>query len=309
MMESRAKHLDEFICMQSIMKSTDKANAEQKLCADLIACLEKGVSPWRKPWSAQSTGQHRNPISGAEYTGANPLVLEMAMSLRGTDIPLWAGFSQLKSRDLYPRKGSRAALILRPELHHSEKTDENGETVHYTWTSYKTVNVFNLADCEGNGITRLIDEAMGNINSRPEPERLDHAEQVLSQYEVQPVHGGSRAFYVPALDRICMPARTRFESSAAYYATLIHEMMHSTGAKSRLNRDLTGRMGGSSYAVEELVAELGSYLVCRRLEINSCAENHAAYLSSWISVLKESPNVIWRVLSQAKNGADLICPG
>jgi antirestriction protein ArdC len=128
MMASRVKHLDELVPIQFIMKSTDKANAEQKLCADLIACLEKGVSPWRKPWSAYSTGQHRNPISGAEYTGANPLVLEMAMSLRGSDIPLWAGFGQLKSRDLYPRKGSRAALILRPELHHGEQTDENGET-------------------------------------------------------------------------------------------------------------------------------------------------------------------------------------
>lgn len=290
------------------MKATEKITAEQKLCAELIACLEKGVSPWRKPWSGQSTGQHRNPISGAAYTGANPLVLEMAMSLRGTDIPLWAGYGQLKSRDLYPRKGSRAALILRPEIHRSEQTDENGETTEYIWTSYKTVNVFNLADCEGNGIRKLIDEAMGNYEMAPEPDRIDNAEKVLSQYEVQPVHGGSRAFYAPALDRICMPARPRFESPSAYYATLVHEMMHSTGAKSRLNRNLKGCQGSSAYAIEELIAELGSFLVCRRLEINSCAENHAAYLSSWISVLKESPNVIWKVLSQAKNGADLIYP-
>jgi antirestriction protein ArdC len=291
------------------MKATEKITAEQKLCADLIACLEKGVSPWRKPWSAQSTGQHRNPISGAAYSGANPLVLEVAMSLRGTDIPLWAGYGQLKSRDLYPRKGSRAALILRPEIHRSEQTDENGVTTEYIWTSYKTVNVFNLADCEGEGIAQLIDEAMGNGETVPEPERIGNAERVLSQYEVQPVHGGSRAFYVPALDRICMPARSRFESPSAYYATLIHEMMHSTGAKTRLKRNLTGCKGSSTYAIEELIAELGSFLACRRLEINSCAENHAAYLSSWISVLKESPSVIWKVLSQAKNGADLICPG
>jgi antirestriction protein ArdC len=106
-----------------------------------------------------------------------------------------------------------------------------------------------------------------------------------------------------------MPPRSRFESPCAYYATLIHEMMHSTGAKTRLKRNLTGCKGSSAYAIEELIAELGSFLACRRLEINSCAENHAAYLSSWISVLKESPNVIWKVLSQAKNGADLICPG
>jgi antirestriction protein ArdC len=291
------------------MKATEKINAEQKLCADLIACLEKGVSPWRKPWSMKSSGQHRNPISGSIYSGANPLVLEMAMSLRGTDIPLWAGYGQLKSKDLYPRKGSRAALILRPEIHRSEQTDKNGESTEYIWTSYKTVNVFNLADCEGDGIAQLIDEAMVNCETVPEPERIDNAEKVLSQYEVQPVHGGSRAFYVPTLDRICMPARLRFESPSAYYATLIHEMMHSTGAKTRLKRNLTGCKGSSAYAIEELIAELGSFLVCRRLEINSCAENHAAYLSSWISVLKESPNVIWKVLSQAKNGADLICPG
>lgn len=62
------------------------ASIEEKLCGDLIAAIQAGVNPWRKPWDAQQ-GQHRNPISGAVYSGANPIVLELAMSLRGTDIP------------------------------------------------------------------------------------------------------------------------------------------------------------------------------------------------------------------------------
>jgi antirestriction protein ArdC len=67
-------------------------------------------------------------------------------------------------------------------------------------------------------------------------------------------------------------------------------------------------MGSGSYAREELVAELGAFLLCRRLEVNSCPENHAAYLGHWAEVLRESPRVLLKVLSDARKAADLIAP-
>lgn len=278
---------------------------EERLCADLIAAMEAGVNPWRKPWKAEQA-QHRNPISGAVYSGANPLVLELAMSLRGTDLPLWCGYGQAKARGWNPRKGSKAALILRPEIHKRVEVDENGESTEYVWTSYKSANVFNLCDLVGDGLTNAIESELGSLVASPEPERLEQAEAVLNQWEVQPSFGGARAFYVPSTDSICLPSQNRFDSPAAFVATWCHEAVHSTGHESRLGRDLSGRMGSTSYAREELVAELGAFLFSRRLEVDSCPHNHAAYLSSWISMLKESPKVLLKVLSDARKAADLI---
>jgi antirestriction protein ArdC len=280
-------------------------SVEERLCADLITAMETGVNPWRKPWKAEQ-GQHRNPLSGAVYSGANPLVLELAMSLRGTDLPLWCGYGQAKARGWNPRKGSKAALILRPEIHKRVEVDDNGESTEFVWTSYKAANVFNLNDLVGDDITAVIDSELGSQQDRPEPERLVAAEAVLNGWEVKPKYGGSRAFYVPSSDTICLPSPDRFESAAAFVATWCHEAVHSTGHKTRLGRDLSGRMGSTSYAREELVAELGAFLVSRRLEVDSCPENHAAYLSSWISMLKESPKVLLKVLSDARKAADLI---
>lgn len=280
-------------------------NIEEKLCADLVAAMERGVSPWRRPWNADQ-GQHRNPLSGAVYSGANPIVLELALSLRGTDLPLWCGYAQAKARGWHPRKGSKAALILRPEVHKRQETDENGETSEFVWTTYRSTNVFNLSDLEGEGITAFIDEALGGVAPRPEHERLEAAEAVLREWEVRPSFGGSRAFYQPSTDSICLPAPDRFETAAAFVATWTHEAVHSTGHKSRLKRDLTGHMGSASYAREELVAELGAFLLCRRLHVSSCPESHAAYLSHWVEMLREEPRILLKVLSDARKAADLI---
>jgi antirestriction protein ArdC len=290
------------------MTTTHTVSAEERLCVDLIKMMEAGLNPWRKPWKVEQ-GQHRNPISGAIYSGANPIVLEMAMSLRCSSLPLWCGYSQAKSKDWYPRRGSKAALILRPEIHKREEIDENGEQVEYVWTTYTTANVFNFADLEGDGLTVAIDQAIGAAPPvRPERERYEAAEAVLKGWEVKPSFGGARAFYLPAQDAICLPSPERFDTAAAFVSTWGHEAIHSTGHKKRLARDLSGRMGSHSYAREELVAELGSFLLCRRLQVDSCAENHAAYLSHWIQILRESPRTLFKVLSDARKAADMIFP-
>ena len=107
--------------------------------------------------------------------------------------------------------------------------------------------------------------------------------------------------------RIQLPDRASFQSPAAFCATWAHEQIHSTGHESRLKRDLGGAFGKPRYAREELVAELGAVLLGDRLEIGSEIESHAAYLGHWIELLKESPKVLFQVLSEARMAADLIC--
>jgi len=103
-----------------------------------------------------------------------------------------------------------------------------------------------------------------------------------------------------------MPLRQLFDSSAALYATWAHETVHSTGHESRLKRSMAHRFGSRGYAREELVAELGAFLICNRLEISSSTQNHAAYLEHWIEVLKEGPSVLFKVLSDATKASNLI---
>ena len=281
----------------------------EAIVADLIALLERGTTPWRRPWDASSGGHHCNLLSGHRYTGTNPILLTLGMHLRGSALPFWCGFAEAKKLGIFPKKGSKAVRILRPLLHSREEEGEGGEKVLRSWASFRPVPVFNAADLQGDALEGLIAERQSIEAPQvgPEPQRLEAAEAVLGAWGVPVSHGGDRAFYLPALDRIQLPERLSFHSPASLYATWAHEAVHSTGHESRLKRDLSGRFGSPRYAREELVAELGALLLGQRLEIGCELQNHAAYLEHWISLLKESPTVLFQVLSEARQAADLIC--
>jgi antirestriction protein ArdC len=303
--------------------------------ASLIALLEAGTTPWRREWEASGAGGHHvNLLSGRRYRGANPVLLTLGMHLRGSALPYWCGFAEAKALGIFPRKGSKAVHVLRPQVHRRGEGrlaeagpveaagpvaeaggGREGPTVERRWVSYRPVAVFNAADLEGEALEGLLGkrrQAEG-ILQRPEPERLAAAEAVLSSWPVAVRFGGDRACYLAEPDRIQLPERCAFHSAAALYATWAHEAVHSTGHRSRLARDLSGGMGaggdgGRAYAREELVAELGAVLLGDRLEIGSAMANHAAYLGHWIDLLRTSPRVLLQVLSDARKAADLICP-
>jgi antirestriction protein ArdC len=304
--------------------------------ASLIALLEAGTTPWRREWDAAAGGHHMNLLSGRRYRGTNPVLLTLKLHLRGSALPYWCGFSEAKALGIFPRKGSKAVHVLRPQVHQQGESQlveaggkegvvaggsgeagasGDGATAGRCWVSYRPVAVFNAADLEGEALEGLIQkrrQAAGSIQ-RSEPERLAAAEAVLSAWPVEVRFCGDRACYLPAVDRIQLPDRAAFHSAEALYATWAHEAIHSSGHSSRLARDLSGGMGeagdgGRAYAREELVAELGAVLLGDRLEIGSAMANHAAYLGHWIELLKESPRVLLQVLSDARKAADLICP-
>ncbi|NBO67038.1 MAG: DUF1738 domain-containing protein, partial [Acidobacteria bacterium] len=314
------------------------------------ALLEAGTSPWRREWDGSGGGHHLNLVNGHRYRGVNPILLTLGLQARQAvaagptelrSLPYWCGYAAAKALGLHPRAGSRAVHILRPHrlqrrgsaAGHSEAQAGATATLHASeaaeapranleapasqgsWIRYRPVAVFHVSDLEGEGLAALVDRRRGAAGAamRPEPERLEQADRVLSRWPV-PLHlGGAMACYVPALDRIQLPERSAFHSAAAFYATWAHEAVHSTGHGSRLNRDLSGRMGGEAaaertYAREELVAELGALLIGDRLEIGSDTANHAAYLSHWIALLQDSPRLLYQVLGEARRAADLVVP-
>ena len=118
-------------------------------------------------------------------------------------------------------------------------------------------------------------------------------------------HGGSRAYYMPSQLRIQMPLYAAFTDPGAYYATLSHEHIHWTGAKSRCDRDLSGRFGNDAYAAEELVAELGAAFTCAMLQLNSEPRpDHAEYVANWLRVLKNDKRAIFTAASKAQIAVD-----
>lgn len=299
----------------------DGPTPEEKIVAGLIELMEAGTTPWQREWRGSRRGQHRNLITGAEYHGSNPALLELQLAMRGSQLPLWAGHGQAKAKGWVPKKGSKGCYIVRPQLNSYEETDDKGQPVLNdngdpkvrSWTSFKPTCVFNANDLQGDGLAEAIAAAMDDKDAeeRSEPERHQLAESVLSNWVVDVNWGGDRAFYSPTADRISLPQRKQFVDASGLYATWAHEAIHSTGHQDRLGRDgivnFAG-FGSDTYAREELVAELGAFLLANRLQIDSRIENHASYLNSWISCLKAKPKLLFQSLSEATKAANLIYP-
>jgi len=284
---------------------------EELIVNELIEAIESGNTKlWRKEWSVK--GGFRNVLSGHEYKGSNPALLCLQSSIRNWHLPLFIGAGQAKSINCLPKKGSRSARILQPLLreYETKELDVNGEVKKAQYMSYKCVPVFNVQDVRGlddqasKKLEQLIDDAVLTAKPRELDVRVKEAHDRLFQWEKQIntlVKGGDRAYYRESSDEIVIPKRYNFKNDESYLATFAHEAIHSTKHKSRLNRkDLT-------YANEELVAELGAYLICNRLQISNLdTMNHAAYLESWCPMLKSDPKILFKSLANASKAADMV---
>jgi antirestriction protein ArdC len=139
----------------------------------------------------------------------------------------------------------------------------------------------------------------------PEIARVQTAENFFAALRAGIRHGGHRACYLPKTDHIQMPRFEVFQSALAYYSTLAHEWTHWTGAVPRLNRELSTRFGGEPYAAEELIAELGAAFLCAELGLsNEPRPDHAAYLASWLRVLKNDKRAIFTAASKTEAAVD-----
>ena len=288
----------------------DYVKPEELIVNELIQALESGNTKlWRKEWSVK--GGFRNVLSGHEYKGSNPALLCLQSSIRGWHLPLFIGAGQAKSINCLPKRGSRSARILQPLQRSFElkEKDENGESQYGSYMTYKCVPVFNVADVRGLDdeaslkLEKLIDDAVLTGKPRELDVRVKEAHDRLFQWEKQvtTIKGGDRAYYRESSDEILIPKRYNFKNDESYLATYAHECIHSTKHKSRLQRN------DLSYPNEELVAELGAYIVCNRLQISNLdTMNHAAYLQAWCPMLKSDPKILFKSLANASKAADLV---
>jgi len=280
-----------------------KTENYEKITAQIVAMLEEGVVPWRKPWNA--AGLRATSLStGKNYRGINAFVLGAMGMIRNYGSPYWGTYKQINERGGQIRKGEKSTSVVlwKP----FERINADGETVQSVFLT--TFNVFNAEQA---------DWAEGEMPTVPEMadhDPIEAAEAIASGYlATGPTisFGSASAYYSPAADAIAMPPMGAFETPEGYYATLFHEMAHSTGHASRLSRDGVTeghRFGDADYSREELVAELSAAFLCDTagIEPDATLSNAAAYIKNWLKVLKDDPKMIVEAAGKAQKAADWV---
>lgn len=263
----------------------------------LIGMLESGTAPWQKPWDAGIAAMNRpHNFNGRPYHGVNALMLWCTAIDKGYEDPRWLTFKQVNKLGGHVNKGEKAQIV---EYWQWEKEVENLETgekekVPLEHPKVYRAAVFNADQCTG--LPKLRRQAQ-----KWSP--VERAENIIAANGVPVTHNtDGSAFYSPGGDFICLPPRESFATVDAYYSTLLHEVGHSTGHPTRLNREFGGQFGSEGYAREELRAELASTFLCGELGIATTGsdEQHAAYVKSWVSALKNDYNEIFRAAADAE---------
>ncbi len=285
-----------------------RSNVYQKITDRIVTELERGVRPWLKPWSAgNGEGRIVRPLraNGIPYQGINVLMLWSEAIKKGYASPIWMTYRHAAELKANVRKGEHGSLIVYADKTTRTETDsETGEDTKREIPFMKGYAVFNVEQIEG---------LPEHYYAKPAPrtatvQRIERVESFFAATGAKVVLGGSRACYVPSTDNIHMPCIDFFRDSESFYATLAHELTHWTRHPSRLDRDFgRKRLGDEGYAMEELVAELGSAFLSADLELTpEVREDHAAYIGSWIKVLKNDKRAIFTAASHAQRAADFL---
>lgn len=258
---------------------------------EIIKQLETGCAPWVRPWNA---GADYNLISGTQYRGVNRVILGMTAMAKGYSSNVWGTFKQINERGGMVRKGEKGTAIVFFKPVTKVGQNDQGEAEVSSFAVMKSYVVFNLEQQDGI-----------ELDAKTEFTPVEEAEERIVKTGASISHGGNQAFYSPGSDRIQMPVKDSFDTPASYYATAFHELIHWSGAKDRLSRDLSGRFGNPEYAFEELVAEMGAAFLCQDHGIAG-ELRHAGYIKSWLKALRDDKTAVFKAAALAQKAADFI---
>ena len=279
-------------------------NDRKKIVDKLIQNMERGDLIFQKNWNSSAL-YPQNPVSNIRYLGGNRVRLMVEAIEKEYKDPRWLTFKQAAENGWNVRKGEKGTLCEKWIFTKKEKEiDKNGKEVEKEVKLDKPlVNYFYVFNAEQiENIPKL------EIKNFTKDETNEIVQDFINSSEctIKEV-AQDKAYYNPGKDEIVLPLRESFKSSQDFLKTTFHEMVHSTGHKDRLNRDLSGGFGSEKYAKEELVAELGSVFLQSKLGIKVEGEhfdNHSAYLKSWISILKNDSNELFRAAAQAEKASE-----
>lgn len=272
----------------------------EEVTASIIRDLEGGVAPWTKPWkngNAPLAGDIMpvNAATNRHYSGINIPILWHAREVRGFKSNRWMTYRQALPLDAHVKKGETGTTVVFTKKHvFRDRETEEEKRIGFL----RTFTVFNVEQIEG-----LVIETHKTPEAQQSPETA--ADLFIAATKADIRIGGDRAMYVPSLDFVALPPVEAFTGREHYHATALHELSHWTGAKKRLDRDLSGRFGTQSYAAEELVAELSAAFLCAHLGIEGKLR-HAEYIANWLELLKKDSRAIFTAASRASAAADYL---
>jgi antirestriction protein ArdC len=288
---------------------TTKKDMYQEVTDRIVEAIENTDGKnWKCPWQG-SIGLPRNGATQRPYNGVNVLLLWIITEAKGYRTHEWFTYKQAKGLGGNVKRGEKGTQVVYwgfrevpkdPSMSLEEfrklSKEEQKKIGMRKVPNCRAYTVFNRDQCEG------LPEAV--VENHDGPSSIEAIENFVSETGVQIVEGPLAA-YAKSRDHVILPNRKDFFSEGGYYSTLFHEMTHWTGHDTRLDRDLSGRFGSESYAMEELVAELGSAFLCASFGIEAGTQ-HPEYIKSWLQVLKNDKYAIFTAAREAKNAVDYL---
>ena len=285
---------------------------------DIIKQIERGTAPWQKHWKPGENRMPENFSTGARYQGGNALQLMVKRTGRAWNDHRWGTYNQIKQAGGQVRKGERGTTILvyKPPMRtdgteatpgeRAEDGRKNPDAERTTRPMWKRYTVFNVEQAEGL-------ELPERTAATPQWEAQQNVEKVIEANGVQIREvNGDRAYYSMARDEIVLPERAQFKNAEGYYQTALHEVGHSTGHESRMNRESLQQgtkdgYGSEAYAREELRAEISAMMSSDRLGVAYEPQHGTAYVKGWVEVLKDDPKEIHKAAAEAGRISDYVC--
>lgn len=275
-----------------------KRDYRRELTDKIIRALEAGTAPWQKPWDGDVARPMMpyNPISGTAYRGGNVIGLMM----QGYDDPRWCTYKQAQEQGWQVRRGEKSSTVEYWKFDDvvETKDEETGE-IKKARVMLERPRVFYATVFNASQMDNV--PALEGTRDGYDWEPLEMAERIVQRAEVPLFHDQQdRAFYSVSRDEMHLPPREAFADAMRYYSTALHELGHATGHPSRLNRQLENAFGSVEYAKEELRAEMASLFLSYQLGVPHDVGQHAAYVESWIKVLQEDKNELFRAARDAE---------
>ncbi len=282
------------------MSSPARTDVYARVTNAIIAAIETGAGTWRMPWHHEGADVTRptNVASGKPYRGINIVSLWAAACTTGYASGIWGTYRQWQALGAQVRRGEQASLgILWKEVDRRDVDNGDDDGDHHPRLFARAFSLFNADQVDGYA------PEPGAI--LPESERLSAADQFIAALGIDTVYGSGSAYYHIAEDRIHMPDFAAFHDAHGFYATYIHECAHACGAAHRLDRNFSAKWTRHALVMEEATAELTASFLLADLGIaHEPRPDHAAYIASWLDLLKDQPRAIFTAASKAQAAAD-----
>ena len=272
-------------------------DAHQEMTTKLVELVDE-AGEWSPPWHSTNLTMPTNAKSKNHYRGMNILMCWLTAMNAGYKSNRWATFKQWTEMGGKVRRGEKGTQIM--FFKSEERTNADGEK--NTYMISKISYVFNADQVEGE--CAVEPEPTQSIG---EDERIQLIDKFINLTGAQVHHGTHGASYVPSIDIIRMPQFSFFHDPYHYYSVLFHELVHWSGAKSRLDRDLSTKFKSDAYAMEELVAEMGAAFLAAEWNIaNHTRDDHASYLKGWLELAKKDKTALFTAATQASKAVDFL---